>query len=312
MPMRLCKYVDENTINVDGAILYGTTLFLCRAFNKQIKENNNPDEEWLVDINIPEHGNPEDVKYRLYVAPPNMNIPAVVFIKEEINKKNGITITMNEHSLLKILDSVLHNQLFLPTETTTGDATVVQLSIVDEELEVKQAICSITRFTEKRRTAIKMCKLAQWSLNTTAVVMPFKVFLVYVQELSNKFDELQSQGFDLNLFELHMIFEKEFVPHANHFKFSVVPNNPQTLVRMTKKYAKDDKNVLNSITLKMTYTDFEMIMMPAYNRVMEKSRKNSFMQKDSLLMIISEDDNGPDCISFRYKEKSDVWEEKQE
>ena len=61
--------------------------------------------------------------------------------------------------------------------------------------------------------------------------------------------------------------------------------------------------------LPVTYADFEMIMMPAYHRLYEKVRKNSFMQKDTLMVILTEDEKKVSHISFRYKEKNDVWED---
>ena len=307
--MKLCKYIDENTVNVDGAILYGTTLFLCRAFNKQLKENNDPDEEWMVDINIPETGEAEEVKYRFYSATQMDQPVKTSFIKELKGRKNFITITMDEHSLLSLLDSVLHNQLFLPSETTTGDATVVQLNIQEDKLIVKQAICSVTKFSEHKKTALKMCKFAEWSDNTTVALMPFKVFLVYMKEIHEKFIELQSQGFEMNPFELHIKFEKEFAPNASHFQFKVVPDNPETLLQLKKNYSKSEERIVESLLLKMTYADFEMIMMPAYHRLSEKVRKNSFMQKDTLMVILTEDEKKVSHISFRYKEKNDVWED---
>ena len=307
--MKLCKYVDENTVNIDGAILYGTTLFLCRAFNKQLKENNDPDEEWLVDINIPETGEPEEVKYRFYSASLTDTPVKTSFVKELQGRRNFVTITMAEPALLSLLDSVLHNQLFLSSETTTGDATVVQLNLKEDKLEVKQAICSVVKFSEKKRTALKMCKFAEWSDNTTVALLPFKVFLIYMKEIHDKFIELQSQGFEMNPFELHLKFEKEYSPNASHFQFKVVPNNPETLLKLKKNYAKSEERIIDSLLLKMTYADFEMIMMPAYHRLSEKVRKNSFMQKDTLMIILTEDEKKISHISFRYKEKSDVWEE---
>lgn len=307
--MRLCKFNNDASINVDGAVLYGTTLFLCRAMNTYMKEKpNNLDEDWFVELNMPENGEPTEVRYRFYTTSINPEASPVSFVRAKENKKNHLVVTMNDKSLLALLDSVLHNQLFLPEETVSGDATVVQLNIQEDgELEVKQALCSVTKFTEKKKVQIKMARLTRWTENKTAILVPYKVFLVYMKELLDKFVELKHAGYDLRLFVFDLVFTETFSYTDKHFKFSINPKNPESVLAIKKEWENEEKTKLSSCTISMTLSDFEKFIMPAYRKVDKDIRAHSFLQKDALMMVFSEYENEDSEIENFFKEKCDLW-----
>lgn len=308
--MRLCKFNSDNSINVDGAVLYGTALFLCRTMNAYMKEQKgHVEEDWLVDINIPEMGEAEDVRYRFYTTPVTPNTPPVIFKYTTEGKKKHVNITMNDKSLLAVLDSVLHHQLFLPEETETGDTTVVQMNIKDDgELEVKQALCSISRYTEKKKVRIRMARISQWAQNKTVVLLPYKVFLVYIKELLDKFVEVKQAGYDLKYFVFDIVFEDGFVISDKHFKFTVDPKNPESVMKTTKVWANEEQTRIKSYTISMTLKDFENFIMPAYRKIEKDIRTHSFLQKDALMLVVSEKTNEPAEIECFYKEKTDLWQ----
>lgn len=307
--MRLCKFNSNTSINIDGAVLYGTALFLCRAMNTYMKENQNHlEEEWLVELSIPENGEPEEVRYRFYTTPLNPDLPPAVFNQTIEKRKKHIIITMNDKSLLALLDSVLHHQLYLPDETLSGDATVIQMNIKDDgDLEVKQALCSVARYTEKKKVFLKMAKITQWAQNKTAILIPYKVFLDYMKELLDKFVELKAAGYDLNLFVFELIFTNSFAPLEKHFKFSINPKNPKTVMRIQKHWENEEKTKLKAYTIFMTLTDFENFIMPNFRKIEKAIRAHSFLQKDALMMVVSEFENAPAEIESFHKEKCDLW-----
>ena len=307
--MRLCKFNSDTSINVDGAVLYGTALFLCRAMNTYMKEQkSNLDEDWLVELNIPESGDADEVRYRFYTTPPNPNLQPVIFKQITESKKKHVIVTMNDKSLLALLDSVLHHQLYLPDETISGDATVVQMNIQEDgELEVRQALCSVARYTEKKKVALKMARLPRRAPNKTAILIPYKVFLDYMKELLDKFVELKAAGYDLKFFVFDLVFTDSYVPSQNHFQFSINPKNPESLMTIKKKWANEEEIKLESYTISMTLKDFENFIMPAYRKINKDIRAHSFLQKDALMMVVSEGQVEPAEIENFYKEKCDLW-----
>ena len=74
-----------------------------------------------------------------------------------------------------------------------------------------------------------------------------------------------------------------------------------------KKWANEEKTKLESYTISMTLKDFENFIMPAYRKINKDIRAHSFLQKDALMMVVSEGQDEPAEIENFYKEKCDLW-----